>query len=159
MDFYECDPANNYSWVRNGDFPFIQEAQFSAYFTVAGKGYVVFSDNSVFQFDPDNFGWRRMEVFPGAARVLAFAFVLGNQAYFGGGKSIDYMGAEYNDIWKFDPSLNTWTQVSYIPGVRHSAVAFSIGSKAYVGFGLKNEYGFQTNLWDFYEYDPNYPAK
>lgn len=159
IDFYECNPGNNYSWTRLGDFPIFSGPQFSTYFTVGGKGYVVFSDNSVYQFDPSDLIWRRMADFPGSSRVLAFSFVLGNVAYIGGGQSSAFWDPQPNDLWRFDPVSNIWSLMSDIPGIRHSAVAFSIGTKAYIGFGLKNQDGYRNNLYDFYEYDPNYPAK
>jgi hypothetical protein len=159
IDFYECDPANNYSWTRLSDFPVFGGAQFSTYFTLAGKGYVVFSDNTVYQFDPTDYTWRRVADFRGANRVLAFSFVLGDVAYVGGGQSAAYWDPQPDDLWLYDPISNAWTLVASIPGIRHSAVAFSIGAKAYIGFGLRNLYGDRNNLFDFYEFDLNYAAK
>ena len=169
LDFYSpgynvmkiCDPANHYSWLTEGSFPLSEISGYSAYFTVGSRGYVVFSDNSVWQFNPDvaQDQWTRVADFPGSARVFAFSFVLGDKGYFGGGKAPDYAGPEYNDLWMYDPASDTWTLVSYIPLARHSAVAFSIGTKAYIGYGLKQGPGFPVNLFDFYEFDPNYIAK
>ncbi len=160
--FFKCDPANGYSWARTGgDYSYINTNIFTTYFSIGTKGYVVFSDNSVWEFNPDNlsYPWGRVADFPGSARELAFSFVLGDKAYVGGGKSMDYLATEYTDIWMYYPFENSWTLVSNIPQARHSAVAFSIGSKAYIGFGLHMTEGFQNNLYDFYEFDPNYPVK
>jgi len=46
-----------------------------------------------------------------------------------------------------------------MPVNRSSAVAFSIGNKAYIGFGMHRVGGYLYDLYDFYEFDPNYPAK
>ena len=56
------------------------------------------------------------------------------------------------DFWKFDPTNNSWTQISDIPMARVGSFSFSIGNKGYTGAGDKI-YGF---LKDFYEYSPNY---
>ena len=66
---------------------------------------------------------------------------------------------EYNDLWEYDPGTDVWVFKTYMPQNRHSAVAFSIGNKAYIGFGLHYGNYFQNDLYGFYEYDPNYPIK
>jgi hypothetical protein len=158
--FYESDPANGYAWVNKGNFPGQDHLAPSGYFTIGDYGYVVFYDNSVYQFSPFDFQWRRMADFPGLRRVMAFSFVLDGKAYFGGGRTEDWGQTPYSDVWTYDPVTNTWSGILYIPGERHSATAFTIGSKAYVGFGLGIEtYGTLPNMYDFYEFDPAYPAK
>jgi hypothetical protein len=160
-NFFECDPAGNYTWVRSSDFPIPITSSYSTYFSVGTEGYVVFTDKSVWQFNPDDAQspWTRVADFPGSPRELAFSFVLADKAYIGAGKSTGYPPVEYNDIWMYDPLADSWTLVSYMPLLRHSAVAFSIGNKAYIGFGLHESAGYQNNLYDFYEFDPGYPAK
>jgi hypothetical protein len=155
--FWECDPANNYKWTRIGDFPEAPPTPFTTYFSLGNKGYVVFSNNNVWQFDPDLFTWTRKSDFPGQARNLAISFVLGEFAYMGTGTTTDHL--EYNDIWKYDPVADFWTLVSSVPGVRHSAVAFTVNNKAYVGYGLHYYDYYNNDLYDFYEFDPNYPLK
>jgi IPT/TIG domain len=158
VSFFECDPANNYNWTKKSDFPVEPPIYYSTYFSSGNKGYVVFSDNSVWQYDADLDQWTRKAGFPGPGRILAFSFVIADKAYLGSGKSMSD-NSELNDLWEYDPGADSWTFKTYMPLKRHSAVAFSIGSKAYIGFGLKNADGYPINLYDFYEYDPNYPAK
>ncbi|MBK6666152.1 MAG: tail fiber domain-containing protein [Saprospiraceae bacterium] len=55
-----------------------------------------------------------------------------------------------SDFYKYNPSTNTWTQVSDFVEARSSAVAFSWKGKGYVGTGYTGQY---KN--DFYKYDPN----
>ncbi|MBK8825845.1 MAG: tail fiber domain-containing protein [Saprospiraceae bacterium] len=52
-------------------------------------------------------------------------------------------------FYKYNPSTNTWTQVSDFVEARSSAVAFSWKGKGYVGTGYTGQY---KN--DFYKYDP-----
>jgi hypothetical protein len=154
--FYECDPSSNYSWTRKGDFPTSIPASFSSSFSIMNKGFVVFSNNEVWQFNPDSNTWSRKSDFPGIKRQLALSFTIGNDAYFGTGRSVD--GA-LSDIWKYDFVTDSWTMVMELPGSRYSALAFSLNGKAYIGFGLKYLDNHPTDLYDFYEFDPNYPMK
>jgi N-acetylneuraminic acid mutarotase len=156
--FFEIDPATNYSWLRKDDVPAIVPQTFSSYFTAENKGYVVFPNNEVWQFDPDLYKWSRKSDFPGTARTMAFSFVLGGYAYYGTG--LTGSNINMNDLWKYDYSADTWTFVGLLPVGRYSSVAFTINGKAYIGFGAEYSsfYGHHS-IYDFYEFDPNYPLK
>jgi hypothetical protein len=156
-EFYEIDPSNNYSKTKTTDFPGTLAASITSYFSVGNKGYVLFSDNNFWQFDGESHLWTRLNDFPGAARFRAISFVIGDYGYMGTGVN----GATlFNDIWKYDPLLDSWTFVSSIPNPRYYAVAITINGKAYIGYGIL-EYPIYNNidLFDFYEFDPNYPLK
>jgi hypothetical protein len=86
----------------------------------------------------------------GPARSEAVAFVIDNFAYLGTGW--DGLNTHYNDLWKYDPVHNTWSQVSSMPAGtgRSSAIGFSANGKGYVGTGFDG----QKYLNDFYQYDP-----
>jgi hypothetical protein len=152
-NFYEIDPSNNYNPVRKGDFPVSPTASFSSYFTVNNKGYVVFSNNEVWQFDQESLTWLRKSDFPSTARTFAVSFVIGSDAYFGTGSSSS--GINLNDIWKYNSVSDTWTLACEIPTGRYSALAFTLNNKAYIGFGVNSK----VDLYDFYEFDPNYLMK
>lgn len=83
--------------------------------------------------------WRRRANLPDTITDYsgAVGFSIGNKGYMAG-----------SDVfWEFDPSTDTWTIKSDVPGnPRRQAVGFSIGNKGYVGTG-----GYP----DFYEYDPS----
>jgi len=64
--------------------------------------------------------------------------------------SFMYLSGNINEFWSFDIEKNSWKKCTNFPGgPRNYAVAFSIGSKGYVGMGDYS--GFFT---DFYEYNP-----
>jgi hypothetical protein len=150
-DLWECDPANDYTWTKKSNIPVISFTTYSSYFSITDKGYVVFSDNTIWQYDPDSDAWTKKTNFPGPARRLAVSFVIGEFAYFGTGTG----SIEYNDFWRYDPIADSWSQISGMPNSRNSGVAFVINNKAYVGYG--DNYGRNTS--DFYEFDPNYLLK
>jgi hypothetical protein len=152
-EMWECDPANNYLWTRKTDMPVLVSLAYTTYFSLGNKGYVLYKDNTFWEFDPLLNSWTKKSNFPGPARELAVSFVLGNNAFMGTGSSGN---VSYDDIWKYDSSSDTWTLVTHIPETRNSAVAFTLNNKAYIGYGLRYQYGSFTDL---YEFDPNYTSK
>ena len=78
----------------------------------------------------------------GPARTNACGFSIGTKGYiccgFDGTNTLD-------DLWEFDASSNSWTQMASIPVRRQGAVSFTIGTKAYVGTGNDT-----TKLRDFW---------
>lgn len=97
--------------------------------------------------------WTRRSDFGTSGRAGAIAFTINDKAYIGCGETnapFDAVGS--SDIWEYDPEYNGWMQkASFSGGNRINAVAFSVGSKGYVGTGLTSDYK-PTN--DFWEYDP-----
>jgi N-acetylneuraminic acid mutarotase len=99
--------------------------------------------------------WVTMSSFNGPNRSEAVSFVIGNYAYVATG--IDQTNKRYNDLWQYDPVQNNWIQLANMPDtsrtgastLRSSGVAFSVGSKGFVGTGYN---GF-TPMGDFWEYD------
>ena len=77
------------------------------------------------------------------------------------GKGYVGLGEDYpdffEDIYSYDPSTNSWTQLDSFPGgARRGAIAFAIGNSAYVGLGLgkgPSGVGSFEELRDLYKYD------
>ena len=100
-----------------------------------------------------NYTWQQLASIPSNGRLGAAGFSIGNKVYFGTG---DYFSTtQYNDIWQYDPSSNTWSQMASLPGssTRVSACAFSGNGFGYMGLGW-NKFANATALYDFYKYDP-----
>jgi hypothetical protein len=154
-EFWECDPNNNYTWLMKATCPAISSQFFSTYFSLAGKGYVLYHDRNLWEYDPVADSWTLKSQFPGQMRFEAISFVIGEFAYLGTG-SENFNSKPYDDIWKYDPVSNSWTLVTHMPVARRSAVAITINNKAYIGYGID---GSDFDLYDFYEFDPNYPLK
>jgi N-acetylneuraminic acid mutarotase len=103
--------------------------------------------------------WKSISDFPGDGFINSFdaqgtGFSINGKAYIGGwGKRLQVNGiVPANDFWEYDPTSNAWTPRAAFPGeTRVDAIAFSIGTKGYIGLG----YGSGgTHLKDFWEYDP-----
>jgi hypothetical protein len=79
----------------------------------------------------------------------AIGFMINGVGYVGTG--IDENSISSKKFWKYNSSINTWTEIDSLPGAaRSSAVVFVIGTKAYIGSGSTTGGVF---LNDFYEFD------
>lgn len=83
-------------------------------------------------------------------RSTHVAFSLNGQGFICGGA--DY-STNFNDLWAYNPSTNTWTQKASFPGDgRQELSSFVIGNYAYVGLGRNVNTG--ECFKSFYRYDP-----
>jgi hypothetical protein len=154
--FYEIDPSNGYSVRKLTTFPNSSSTTSgfypSSYFSWNNNGYVIYTSNEFYRYNPLTDSWTKLANFPATFRYNAVFFALGNYIYFGTGNNGSFY---YNDIWRYDPLANTWMQVSLIPVERGFGVAFTANGKAYIGYGRKDG----IDLYDFYEFDPSYISK
>lgn len=154
QDFWEYDPALD-TWTQKSNFPGIPRYQ-AIGFTVNGKGYAgLGSDGStnigdMYEYDATSNTWLQVAgLNPG--RSESSVFVIGNLAYVVGGVVVDNL-TPVNEVWAFDPALNSWTQKNNFPGgERARGNGFAIGGKGYFGLGHDNTV---SNHSDFWEYDP-----
>jgi N-acetylneuraminic acid mutarotase len=153
LNFYRYDTATD-SWSQVASLPSKYWASELVVFAVAGKGYVVNteqdSSRDVWEYDPQADTWTRKNPFPGAQRYRAISFVLGNTGYLGGGAS--QRSATMRELWAYNPQDDSWTQKANVEQDGQSLVAFTHRGKAYVGFGNWNgkivkQYNPLTNSW------------
>jgi N-acetylneuraminic acid mutarotase len=88
--------------------------------------------------------------FSGSGRIGAVSFVLNNLGYVATG----FDGTNYlNDMWCFDPSIQSWVALDTLPGPGRSlGVAFATSKYGYVGTGWN---GSEEDFFnDFYKFDP-----
>ena len=100
--------------------------------------------------------WSAMAQFPAQNRAGAVAFTIGSKGYVGSG-DVGGWNSTTKDFWSWDEISNTWTQLSDIGGAsaptRAYSIAFSIGSKGYIGTGYDGISAVYLN--DFWEYEPS----
>ncbi|MFI5203476.1 MAG: T9SS type A sorting domain-containing protein [Flavobacteriales bacterium] len=141
------------TWIEKANFG--GDARHRAVaFSIGNRGYMGLGHvnsivdilfNDIWEYDPGSNSWTQKANFGGGLRYHATAFVIGNFAYVGTGRSPS--GVLNTDFWKFDPVLNIWTPVaSFIGSARRGAVSFTIDGKGYTGTG--------NYTADFYQYDP-----
>jgi N-acetylneuraminic acid mutarotase len=92
--------------------------------------------------------WTKKKTLTGADRYRSCSFSINGFGYVGCG----YGSTTYKDFWKYDPILNSWTQVASSPVTRHIGYAFVIDNIAYVGGGLDANQ-FNSPKSSFYKYN------
>ena len=83
-------------------------------------------------------------------RSTHVAFSLNGDGFICGGAD---GSSNFNDLWAYNSSTNTWTQKASFPGIgRQELSAFVIGNYAYIGLGRNVQTG--ECFKSFYRYDP-----
>lgn len=82
-------------------------------------------------------------------RVEAYGFAIQGKGYILCGASWS-SGINYEDMWEYDPDLDTWTQIDDFPALgRRYLDGFEINDKAYMGMGTNG-----TNFKDLWQFNP-----
>lgn len=135
-------------------------------FAIGNKGYVGTGSNlsgyyqEFWEYDATLDTWTQKANVPGNARYAGIAFAIGNFGYAGTGYSVSTPAM--SDMYKYDPSQNTWTAIASIPVARVSGTAFSIGQKGYVLIGdhTSNQGNNPSNdVWEFNPVNDSWTAK
>jgi len=96
---------------------------------------------------------------PGNGRSSAISFVIDGEGYIALGR--DATGKLLNDCWKYDPTSDSWTEMTSFPdSARVKAIAAVVNGKAYVGLGFSKGNGMNNGpgmLKDFWMYSPETP--
>lgn len=158
-DFWAYN-AKTKIWSQTEPFPGTGRNNATA-FVLKGKAYVgggydgvLAIDNGYkkdfYEYDPATNKWKAVADFAGGTRQFATSFVVNDRAYVG----LGYNGVNYfQDFYEFDPSSGTtgkWSEIAtFIGGKRQGALSFTIGNKAYVGFGKSNSTGSTKDLYSF----------
>lgn len=154
-DWWEYDPSTN-AWAQKADY-LGGPCYHATGFTMNSLGYVGTGRTSAtgstlvqnfYKYDVITNSWTEIASFPGIPRRGSVSFVIGEYAYTGSGES---NGGVLGSFYRFNPSNETWMQVSSLPVSRTSAVGFAIDNFGYVGTGDLDP--GSTN--DFWQYDPS----
>jgi hypothetical protein len=148
---YEYFPETD-TWIAKRHRPGSTEDVVWTLFTTATKAYIL-SQNELFQYDPETDMWTKMGTFiqPPFNREWGYrSFTVNETGYMIGDRTdLIYNGklVKGRQVWRYDEDANRWRLSASIPSQGLTeGISFSIGGKAYVGFG-KDE----SKIW---EYDP-----
>jgi len=113
--------------------------------------FLTFSLNT-FLFSQTNSGWSKQSSFPYGTISQCSAFALDETGYVVFGKNNLGFNKEF---WEYLPHEDKWLEMQKFPGTpRISAVAFTIGNKAYAGTGLAGVENLKDGTNDLWEYNP-----
>jgi len=94
--------------------------------------------------------WIQKESIPASGRYCHISFVIGDKAYAGLG-AIDAEQRIYSaELFKYDPSADSWEQLADFPGGgRYGSTAFSVNGKGYICLGVDTTHMWQDDVWEF----------
>lgn len=125
-----------------------------ASFEIDGKIYAGggLGQQSFYELNPETGSWTEKAKIPGGVnRGWVIGFSINGKGYMGGGDKTGSFDVT-NDFYRYDPSLDEWTQIAdFGGGNRDGAFACSLNGKGYV-FGGFNGTSAVSDVW---EYDPD----
>ena len=166
-DWWEYNIVND-SWIQKASLP-AAGRNHPAMIAVGDKIYMGCGSNNTgnlgdwWEYDITSNVWTQKTDLPGNDRHHPFYFNIGNYAYVGFGHgSVPGPGSNpsassyiYNDFYKYNPSNDTWTQMSNFPSeARVAGTQFSFDGKGYVLSGDGDDHG-PLDEGEFWQYNPS----
>lgn len=155
------DYANNQyggTWQEVKPFPGVARRD-ALGFVLNGKGYVAFGADrnnkklkDVWEYNSESDSWTQKNDFPFTTGGMSDAsvFTMNNEAYVIGGKGDG--GKSSNNTFVYESVDDNWDKIASFPGeARNSAIAFSIGERAYFGTGKNNSNQDLADFWEYYQ--------
>ena len=141
-------------WTKKTDMP--ETIAAPATFVLRGKGYVGTGmvsgalSRNLWEYDPRRDNWTRRAPFPGPARFRAVGFSVDTKGYLGTGiaSQNETSAVVFKDLWDYDPRTDAWTrQPDFGGSARGAAVAFVLGSRAFIGTGVDSDRQRLRDCW------------
>ncbi|GET22110.1 IPT/TIG domain-containing protein [Prolixibacter denitrificans] len=148
-DFWEYDPTTD-SWARKTDVPGNPRAG-AVSFIINNQGYVgtgsdhMYSSSQnedtnhfkdFYRYDATTDSWTRIADFAGIGRHSAAAFSYNDMGYVGtgywGNDKPDGAWQVADDMWRYDPVNNNWTEIGKFPRATNSAIGINDGNSGYI---------------------------
>lgn len=137
-DFWEYDFASD-SW-RQLPTPSLPPYIFASSFALNDRGYVIggwssTESNALFEYDPSSGNWVQRANFPGRARQAGTAFTYDGHGYYGAG--MQGYTETFGDFYRYDPSSDSWSEVSGLYPESGAAwpISFVLEEQVWVGTG------------------------
>jgi N-acetylneuraminic acid mutarotase len=163
-DLLEYDPVTN-TWTtkanfigtpRQGSSVFVINTD--AYVGMGGDQSTNVDNNDFYKYDGLTNTWTQIASLPGPIRNAALSFAFSGYGFITQGYNILSAGSNavvFDDHYRYDPSINSWTTLPNFPGQPHfEGVYFNIGIKGYIGLG-SDTINYSHNMNDFWEYGPD----
>jgi len=160
----------NSNWQQLANFPAVRAYSFNPLFTINGKVYVggaaqerstdgFYYFKQVYEYDPATNIWTQKKDFPGTGRSETTVAVLNDKAYIMFGIA-EGKAAYTSDAWEFDPSADTWRQLTSPPqnqaglmgdyNLQAGGIPFTYDNRVYslFGRGTYNKNVNQVNIYN-----------
>ena len=117
-----------------------------------GTGFKIEDMNDWWEYFPATDSWEARCPIPGKGRNFGVGFSVKGRFFVATGRYFSGLvdgGFLYDGVVEYDAALDRWIDRGAMPGGgRQNAVAFVIGSKAYIGFG-ENDTKIRSDVWTF----------
>jgi hypothetical protein len=146
-------------WIKKADFPPQGGRYDAAGFSIGPKIYLGLgydwddnNQNDFWEWDQATNVWTKKADFPGNFTGKIVCFSIGTKGYL---VVLNYnyinSNSSTNDLWEYDPATNGWTQKASLPYTSASGVrvAFSVGTKGYVGSGYDDAFHAARDFWEW----------
>ena len=159
-DFWSFD-ASDSSWTQTADFPgagrhhpFMFNASGDVFAGLGHAGQVIYRD--WYKLDTASNTWSSMRPLPGEARVAGTQFTAHGYGFVLSGDGDNHSFMQTGEMWRYDPSRDSWTQLPPHPGNSLWAPgSFVINNEVYFFGGLNRRLiFFPSNVYKFTLLDP-----
>jgi N-acetylneuraminic acid mutarotase len=159
---WKYNPTTNL-WTQLTAFPDLNRSG-PGIFSVLNNIYLAAGGNSsnrnnkdFWEYDVSTDTWIQKDDFPGDSRKWPLAFSIGSKGYLGLGlESTSFSCCTgFNDLWQFNTTTESWTQVADHPAVGSRGmwriVSTELNNEVYTGLGTSNIQGSNNN--EIYKYN------
>jgi N-acetylneuraminic acid mutarotase len=156
-DLWENSPSTN-SWIQKSGFPDFLGRNMSIAVALNDKAYVglgcdvdqTVNRKSFWEYDPSSDTWTSKADFPSDFCTDAGAFAMDSLLYVVGGVNLTPPVSLSDQVYQYDPSADTWTQLpAFNGGEIAGQFAIAAGSSAYVGSGYTGSITPRNDVWQF----------
>lgn len=146
-DWWEYDIPND-NWSQKTNFPF-GDRHHPFYFSIENIPYVGFGHgnnqnnniqiyNDFFTYNSTTESWIQLNDFPSEARVAGTQFSYNGKGYVMSGDGDDHGQLDSGELWEYNPSSDSWTQLlSHPGGARWAPGSFVIDCSVYLTSGFE----------------------
>jgi hypothetical protein len=159
-ELWEYNPEND-SWCRKANFTNKFNTSTPVWgsfaFSINGKGYLGINQavylNTFWEYDPINDSWSEKTAYPGKGYMNIGCFVIKDECFVGLGYSEEWGdGYVARDIWKYDPTYDSWTPYHNCPEAMSVNDNFVFEDKGYV---FPETYRFDSKTNEIWVFDPS----
>jgi N-acetylneuraminic acid mutarotase len=155
-DLWEWNQATNV-WTQKAS---MSGSRFSAAsFVIGNYAYVGLGLSSgqfktdLQRYDPATNTWASRASLPSTGRYGSASFMINDKGYVVNGNMGSANGPYSDQLWEYDPDLDTWTARASMPGItRYGTRGFSLDGNGYITCGV--HYASSTFLNDVWMYNP-----
>jgi len=121
--------------------------------TLNGKGYIIGHKATTgvgFElFNPDSLVWRKLPDYPGTQTAEPVIISTDSVIYAGSGRHYNNVNYYYNDMWKYSPVTNKWTNIKNIQYLAMPSNQIYLGGTVYFStiYNFLYKYDASDNLW------------